>query len=62
MDHNKKSIIKMGSVVFKLWPVEILATTSWCSLPTETNLQPFTYTQGKKLSEVLIPPFFIMQN
>jgi len=62
MNHNKKRIIKIGSVVFKLWSFENLATTSWRSLSTETNLQFSAYTQGKRLSEVLIPPFFIVQN
>ena len=41
---------------------EILVTTSWCFLPTLTNLQFLTYTHGKKLSEVLILPSFILQN
>jgi len=62
MNHNKKRIIKIRSVVFKMLPFEILATTNWRSLLTITYLQFLFHTQGKKLSEVLIPPFFIVQN
>jgi len=57
VNHNKKRIIKIGSVVFKISLFEILVPTSWCSLLALTNLQFLAYTQGKKLSEVLIPPF-----
>jgi len=62
MNHNKKRIIKIASVVFKLWPFEIFATTSWHPFHNETYFQFQAYTQGTKLSEVLIPPFFIMPN
>jgi len=44
MNHNKKIIIKIRSVVFKISPFKILATISWHSLPTETNLQFLAYT------------------
>jgi len=62
MNYNKKRTIKIGSLVFKISPFEILVTIRWRSLPTWTNLQFLAYTQGEKSSEALIPPFFIAQN
>jgi len=59
MNHNKKIIIKIRSVVFKISPFKTLATISWHSLHTETNLAFLADTYGKKLGEVLIPPFSI---
>jgi len=62
LNHNKKWIIKIGSVVFKIPVFAILATISWLSLPTFTNSQILAYNQGIKLNEVLIPPFLLVQN
>ena len=44
MNHNKKIIIKIRSVVFKISPFKILATVSWHSLAIEIHLQFLAYT------------------